>query len=229
MTRFRQFFLLVLLGAVSFGFAFVVKSGNFQHNAPQVVTRPPITAPESVRLAALGFNPGRQLVAYVFVSSDCSYCQQRDTKAAIASIRDAFRRNTKMGFRSVTVVGVDLDSDIPTGLSYINGIGLQNFDEISVGQAWLNENLVRLVWREKAAPASVPEVVLLSRDMRAKLKPLNLSFTTDSIVGVLTGRKAILKWVQGGATVEGALTALSAPDAQLETTSVSSLSTAPRR
>jgi hypothetical protein len=227
LQRFRQPILFVLLGAASFGLAFLARSSASRHTESPLVASPPSTAPDSVRLAAMGFKPGRQLVAYVFVSSDCSYCQLRDTKEAITSIRELFRRNNESGFRSATVVGVDLDTDIGAGLGYLNGIGLRSFDEISVGQSWLNENLVRLVWRDKTGPPSVPQVIILSRDMSAKLKPLNLSFGTDSVVGLLTGRKAILKWVQGGATIQGATPALSAPEVELQTTTVSELGAIP--
>lgn len=225
MTRFRGL-ILASLGAASFGFAFLAKSGVFRRAAGTAASTPSRAEPEPVGLAALGFTPGRQLVAYVFVSSNCSYCQLSDTKAAIASIRPLFRRNNRDGFRSATVVGVDLDADIGVGLSYLNGIGYGSFDEISVGRAWLNENLVRLVWRDRAGPASVPQVIILSRDMSAKLQPLNLNFTTDSVVGLLTGRKAILRWVDAGATVQAAAPAPTS-EAQLDTTSLGAPSTIP--
>lgn len=159
------------------------------------------SGPSAVTLSDMGFEPGRQLVAFVLVSSDCSYCKQPDTKLGIAALRDRFRTNTSNGYRSATVVGVDLDLNLEVGLNYLRGIGLDQFDEISVGKSWLNENLVRLVWRDKAAPPSVPQVIIVSRDMNAKLKPLRVDFTTDSVLSVLTGRKAILSWVRAGAQV----------------------------
>ena len=145
MKRILPIALFVLVGLASFGLAYTLKTGAVTRSQNERTDLPPVTAPDSVRLRALGFSPGRQVVAFVLISSDCSFCQQADTKAAISSMRNLFRRSNSTEFRSATVVGVDLDSDLKLGLNYVGSLGLDNFDEISVGQSWLNENLVRLV------------------------------------------------------------------------------------
>lgn len=199
MTRLRQSILLTTIAGASFGLAFVARS-----RAPEravSTTRSGIApgSPDSLKLWAMGIRPGRQAVVYVLVGSRCGHCQRTDTKAAIRTIRENIQGSTSSRFPSAAVVGVAIDSDLREGLDYLESVGLRSFDEISVGNAWLNEHLVRLVWRKRAAKPAVPQVVIVSRDMAARFRPFNVSYGDDSVLTVISGRTALLEWAAGGA------------------------------
>lgn len=172
---------------------------------------PPASAPDSVHLAAMGVAPGRHLLAYVLVGSHCGYCQREDTKEAIRSIHTLMQRHKRDGFQAVTIIGVGVDADLREGLAYIDGVGLSSFDEVSVGNAWLNESLVHLVWRGIATEPAVPQVVLVARDLKATINPLLVKYGADSVLRVVNGYNELLEWVRGGVQIRGASDSQSRP------------------
>ncbi len=165
--------------------------------------QPPPGAPDSVQLAALGLAPGRELVAYVMVGSHCGYCQLDDTKAAIASLRAHLKTDHAKEFTTVTVIGVVVDRALRSGLEYLNSIGMDAFDEISVGSGWQNTHMTRFVRRDKVTEAGTPQVVVLARTMTAHLRPvLTVDYSADSILTIVPGHKALLDWVAGGTPLQ---------------------------
>ena len=200
-NRLRQWGLLAVIAAASFGLAFAFKSRGAGVSASATSAGPGADAPDSVQLSAMGIRPGRQLVVYVLVGARCGHCQRADTKAAIRTIRERVQQSSSASFRSAAVVGVAIDADLQEGLDYIQSVGLERFDEISVGNAWLNEHLVRLVWRERSAEPAVPQAVLVSRDMTARYRPFSVTYGSDSVMSVVSGRVALLEWVKAGAPV----------------------------
>lgn len=164
---------------------------------------PPSSAPDSVRLSDMGINPGRQLVVYVLLSSRCGQCQRLDTRTAVRSLRELIRENNASAYKSAAVVVVAVD-ELSEGLDYINSIGLGSFDEVSVGSSWLNEHLVRLIWRDDTVKPIVPQILVISREMTAGLTPFRVGYGTDSVLAVLTGRKRLLEWARLGGTAGSA-------------------------
>lgn len=228
MRSLRWVGLLALVASGSFGLAFVAKGWTSDAAGAAASAAFQAQAPDSAKLMAMGINSGRQLVVYVLVSSRCGHCQRRDTKSAIRSIRNALQQNRTRDFSSATVIGIAIDADLSEGLDYLNTIGLSNFDEISVGNVWLNQYLTRLVWRDRIAQPAVPQVVVVSRDMTASLSPLAVKFGSDSVIIGLIGRNAILDWVRRGAPVIAETAAQSAPTKQIETMAVGVMSRIPQ-
>jgi len=172
--------LLAALGATSFALAFFA---GRQREQPQSQPRGQVTreTTDSARLAAVGIRPGPQLVAYVFGSSRCGYCQRSDTKQAFSSIKRTLVQEYGNQFPTIMVVGVAVNTDLQEGLAYLSSMGLNNFDEISVGDGWRNEHVTRFIRRERIAEAAVPLVVVLTRSMTARAQPVSLTFSPDSV------------------------------------------------
>ncbi|MEJ7813083.1 MAG: hypothetical protein WKG32_21915 [Gemmatimonadaceae bacterium] len=205
----RRLSFLAVIAAISFAFAYM--SGRWREPAAGQTATIPRTAPDSVKLAAQGIVPGRQLIAYAVVSSRCGFCQRPDTKAALAALRAAQKRSNSGSFARTSVVGIAIDPDIAKGLGYLDGVGRGSFDEISVGRGWVNEHLGTLVWRDSAGVAAVPQVIVVARDLSAVLRPrMSVRIGRDSVLMRLVGYKAVVEWVQGGARVANATTELSA-------------------
>ncbi|MEJ7810794.1 MAG: hypothetical protein WKG32_10335 [Gemmatimonadaceae bacterium] len=176
----------------------------------------PADAPDSVRLVALGIRPGAQLVAYVFGGSRCGFCQNPETKRALASLRQVLttRHIGSGAYKAVSVVGVAANTDLREGLGYLESIGADAFNEISVGSGWQNEHIIRLIRRERIAEPGLPLVIVVSRPMTATLAPLTLTYGADSVVKVVQGSRSIVQWVRGGADL-AALTFTSAGSKRL--------------
>ena len=193
---------LTVIAAGSFAFAYTSGRWRAPTGGEAEGARIIRTAPDSVKLAAQGIVPGRQMIAYVLVSSTCGFCQRSDTKEALASLRETQKRSNVGSFASTSVIAIAIDPDFAKGLGYLEGVGLSSFDEISVGRGWMNEHLGHLVWRDSAGVAAVPQVIVLARDLSATLRPRMLvTIGRDSILMKLRGYKAIVEWVRGGAVV----------------------------
>lgn len=204
MTRTREISVLIALAAVGFITAVAIKSRRSA--APRGSSVATSTLPETTQLAALGLGSGRELVAYVFLSSHCDYCRRPETKKAVARIRPLLVTRYSTAFRSVKVVGVAVNSDVRDGLTYLNQVGLGSFDEISVGSGWRNDEVVRLIWRNRLAEAAVPQVLVVSDSMRSSMNPLVLTYAADTVLLVVSGVKTLVTWVRDGVPLQRAVT-----------------------
>lgn len=212
----RQLAVLLAIAASAFSLAYLVQRSRAK-STPQTTAAVRAKTPDSVLLSGYGIKPGRQLIAYILLSSHCGQCQRADTKAAVGSVRNLLRTNMARDFRSTTTVGVLIEGDLTEGFDYLNSIGHKNFDEISIGNAWLNEHLVKLVWRDKTTVAAVPQVVLVARDMSATLRPFNVTYGRDSVIAVLFGRDEVIEWVRrGGSSISAE--AVAGPENKRDTT-----------
>jgi hypothetical protein len=154
---------------------------------------------DSARLAALDIHPGRQLVAYLFGSAKCGYCQDPKVKATYANLRQSLHDRHGNEYASISVVGVAVNTDMDEGLTYLRDIGLKRLDEISTGDGWRNEHITNLIRYRKAAEPALPLVIVMERNLSASLTPvLSLHFDPDSIITVVQGRDAIVDWADHG-------------------------------
>jgi hypothetical protein len=140
---------------------------------------------------------GQELSAYVFASSRCGFCQDKGTKRAVASLRGALATRYGRTFRTIRVIGVALDDDVQDGMGYLSSVGLDAFDEVSVGGGWFNSHHVELIWRGGHGSAMVPQVLLFGRSVSATAEPFLVRYSPDSLVSVLRGRDELLQFVNG--------------------------------
>lgn len=204
----RRISILIIIAATSFALALVGKRRAEARAADAERAAIPLDAPDSVRLAAGGIRPGRQLVAYVFGSSRCIACSGPALRAAYARLRPSLRAaGAAQRVASVSVVGVAVNNDLGEGLGYLKRAGLESFDEVGVGRAWQNDHVRRLIWDDPGARPLVPQVVVVVRTLAARLDPFDLEVTGDSIVRRVVGTTEIVGWVGGGTPLEGPATA----------------------
>jgi hypothetical protein len=96
---------------------------------------------------------------------------------------------------SIRLVGVAVNTDLDEGMRYLNSFGAGAFDEVSLGDGWQNEHITRLIWRDTTVEAAVPQVIVLTRNMSASIKPMILRFTTDSVIAVILGASELKEFV----------------------------------
>jgi hypothetical protein len=139
---------------------------------------------------------GNYLIAYVMVSGSCAACRDERTKTAVRSLRDSLRSLHSAAFAKISVIGVDIDG-IESGVKYLRTYG-PAFDELSIGGAWMNEVMTRVVWRNAAARAEVPAIVLFQRRVDARRYPEDIMVGDDSVLLAVGGRDSIVRWVNAG-------------------------------
>ena len=159
-------------------------------------------ATDSQLLARRGMAPGRQLVLYYFGGAGCGPCSSRDVLRAISMLRETLRTTYGSYYAATALVGVAIDKDVASGLAYLEKFDSGTFDEISTGRSWMNEHVTRLLWSDTAREMAVPRLVAIRRNMTGKLDPVDLRFSSDSIVKVVLGSRDIVQWIEGGAHLE---------------------------
>jgi hypothetical protein len=148
---------------------------------------------------------GTHLVAFVIGASDCGWSNLPEIKEAFGSIRERMRSAYRDKYAHIEVVGVAIDEDPEAGLTYLSEIGGGErvgaaFDQIAIGGSWLNEQVVRLAWREGKAAASTPQVIVVERlvDTSAYLSESTIKAGDDLVVANARGRNDILRWFEQG-------------------------------
>jgi hypothetical protein len=113
-------------------------------------------------------------------------------------LRDTLRAAQSANFAAVSVIAVDLEGDVRSGVDYLRSLG-PSFDQVSIGGAWLNELITNLVWREALAKPSVPQVLLVARRVDASRFPRDVAVGRDSLVLSVAGRDSVVEWIGRGA------------------------------
>jgi hypothetical protein len=107
---------------------------------------------------------GRERLLVLIGSAACSAAQRpgfADTVRAVVRAAERVARDSGYAFATV---GVSIDPSATRGLDFLERVG--PFDEVSLGRSWLNSSVVRLVWRDHAGLAAIPQIVLVDRSVR---------------------------------------------------------------
>lgn len=145
---------------------------------------------------------GKNLIAYVIVASDCGWSNRPATMRAASEIRSRLRNTHGSQYAAVTVIGVAIDKEITAGLDFLAKIEKWSsggaFDQVIVGGSWLNEELVRLLWREALVEGSTPQVLLIERQVGTDryLQDWTLQLGPDRVVANPSGTNEILAWLR---------------------------------
>ncbi len=65
---------------------------------------------------------GTHLIAFVIAASDCGWSTRPGTMKAIGELRETMQLAYRDSFAQVSVIGVALDEDLETGLSFLKDI-----------------------------------------------------------------------------------------------------------
>lgn len=151
---------------------------------------------------------GTNLIAYVLTSSECGWCTLPEATKAIGSFQTQIRTRYKSSYAQVSVVGVITDMEVNAGLDYIASLGNGDaggpFDQVIVGGSWLNEQVVRFVWREQVARALTPQIIVIERPVNtdAYISASTIRVENDTLVANPTGYHEILAWLEADMPLE---------------------------
>lgn len=94
-------------------------------------------------------------------------------------------------------VGVALDWPTADGIAYLNEFG--EFDELVVGSNWFNLGVEELIWEDEETSASIPQVIIFRREVKASPTP---SFGQREVLKRVTGGDAIVAWIEAGLNLD---------------------------
>lgn len=161
---------------------------------------------------------GTHLIAFVVTASECGWSNQPAVMDAIGALRTTIRSAHKESFAHVSVVGVLLDENLDEGLRFASDMGKGRldgaFDQLIIGGSWLNEQIVRMVWRDRVARAATPQVLVIQRSVNTQgyLTDKRIFVEGDTVVANVVGGSDLLSWVSRGMPLEGkAVTRLETP------------------
>lgn len=151
---------------------------------------------------------GTHLIAYVVTASDCGWSTQPGVMAAIRTMRTKLQSVHGASYAQVSVVGVALDKNLDEGLRFLSSVGNgtagEIFDQVIVGGSWLNEQIVRFVWREGVTIAASPQVLIIERPVNTEsyLSNWTIGVQDDTVVTSKLGSDEIVSWINRGVPLE---------------------------
>lgn len=151
---------------------------------------------------------GSNLIAYVFVASDCGWSTLPDVREAIGSLREKLTSTHGSSYAHISVIGVALDQDIEAGVQFLSEFKSDRtnwaFDQVAIGGSWLNEQVVRLAWREGIADTASPQVVVVERLVETEEYPLtsSIQLESDRLLAKRVGSDELLRWIADGLPLE---------------------------
>lgn len=162
------------------------------------------STPQGEPVNPFASSNGTNLVVYVLTASDCGWSVLLGQGEAVRSVRTRLRAVYGASYAQVTVVGVGLDKDLSAGLKFLTDLGdgsISNaFDQVVVGGSWLNEEIVRLVWREGVIEAALPQILVVERAVNTEsyIETHKIEVQNDRIVANLRGERQITQWMDAG-------------------------------
>ena len=105
----------------------------------------------------------QQYVLVVLVGSWCNACRDPALPPAMAAIRTRVAAEVQESGGKLATIAVILDGD--TESAYRNSHRYGTFDELILGGHWGGHGGVEYVWRDLAGPASIPQILLLKRQV----------------------------------------------------------------
>ena len=158
---------------------------------------------ESATHTSLVHAHGTHLIAYFIVASDCGWSTLPEVKERIGGLREKLLETHGAEYSQISVVAVALDRDLDAGLQLISDLGGGDsaaFDQIVVGGSWLNELVLKLVWREGLATAATPQIVVVERriDSSSYESESKIRVADDDLLVNHSGSAEIGEWFERG-------------------------------
>ena len=127
---------------------------------------------------------------------------------AVGSIREQLQTVHADTYARVSVIGVALDRDPEVGFSFLSDMSAGDvytaFDQVVIGGSWLNEQVVRLVWRDAVAEAATPQVIVIERMLKTDsyLAAGGIQAGSDKLIANFVGSADIMTWIDQGVPLD---------------------------
>lgn len=150
---------------------------------------------------AYRFRTGKEVVMIFVGTSTCRASTEKGFPEVLERVKLAAQRRATAEGKQFRVIGVAIDNDPEVGLGFLRKFG--KFDELSLGGNWVNQDVVRYVWRDMPYRPSIPQLVLVEREIRKETTAVWVSQERE--LRRLLGTDEIRRWGDAGAPFTGAL------------------------
>ena len=135
---------------------------------------------------------GTEIAAVLVAGSFCVSSRDPTLKQTIAAVRQQMEAEGRDRAFTPVTIGVALDWDPAVGERFLRGIG--SFDELVTGRNWLNTAAVHLIWRDDPGSTGLPQLVILSHDIRVGSDRITVG--PDQVLARLVGVRAMNDWLE---------------------------------
>lgn len=143
---------------------------------------------------------GTELALIYIGSSTCAAAKDPDLTVLVDSLAEVLRGvASERGFR-FTTIGIAKDWETSDGLEHLGRF--DEFDELIVGRGWLNAGGQRYVWRDIPGIAAVPQVLVVTRQIRYADSIHGYDVNDEQLVARKAGLQEIESWLRLGVSLE---------------------------
>ncbi len=110
-------------------------------------------------------SSGLELLVIYLSSSTCGACNDEQLPSLIEQIKVGMAARAAVEGFGFTVVGVGIDWSPQVAFDHLVGFG--EFDELVLGNNWLNSAALKYLWQDIPGVPEVPQVVVVQRELQA--------------------------------------------------------------
>ena len=139
-------------------------------------------------------NPnGRQLVVVYIGGSETNSI--REFAAAVRDMKPLLARQAAERKLPISIIGVSLDWEVEKSYARLQSMGA--WDEVVLGNNWINVGAQHYLWRRSDGKPVTPQVVVLERTITSRES--KLTFGDERRLAGFEGWDRIVEWVRSGA------------------------------
>ena len=140
----------------------------------------------------------------IFISSSQALENENPRfEGMVRSIKRQLAAKAAAANTSFCAIGVSLDWAPDVGAEFLlrgkSRFGVHDFDpwdEIHVGRNWLNELIIRYVWRDHVGPAGISQMVVVERTINSGQRGITIG--PDKVLFRALGPEAMESWLNAG-------------------------------
>jgi hypothetical protein len=146
---------------------------------------------------AYASRTGKELMMVLVGASFCGAQRKPGFPQQVEDAKLGLQRQAAASGRQFSALAVSLDWETDDALAFLEHFG--EWDQMSVGHNWLNEGAIRYVWRDMPADPTLPQILVVERDVEKGEQGIAVS--GDRLVKRLQGTAEIEAWVRAGAAL----------------------------
>ena len=137
------------------------------------------------------------LLSYTLVHQDVLFSNEEGLPLRIDRIKVLLQAKAAAQDRSFVTIGIAEDWSVKNGLGHLSKFG--DFDEIMAGRGWLNEGIMKYVWKGSYGEPATPQVIVIDRFITvASSENLRYDMRDEELVVRKAGIDAIQRWLEMG-------------------------------
>ena len=142
-------------------------------------------------------NDGAEIALIYIGSSGCAFSNESGLPHRLDRIKVLLQAKAAAQDRSFVTVGIAEDRSVKDGLSHLSKFGY--FDEIMTGRGWLNEGIIKYVWKGSYGEPATPQLIVIDRLItEASSEHLRYDMRDEEIIVRKVGVGAINRWLEMG-------------------------------